>query len=411
MSKLKQLLGKQKKHEDEAIPAQLSRGGMQAEKECKVSKALEQLAGQEDDKRGFLDGDSVSPAIEDKPKKRGGRDAKHQYAFKLFDANNVARSISGSSRASKKLKQEEVLDKMAKHTGYVQSRALPKKHSEIMDEMDATFPHFKHVTECLRQRMQLKACHAYPVLHFGINILLDGPAGVGKSAYLIELSQKLGTLFHSISCASASNGMDLTGLSEKWSNGKYGKIHDLLFNHECPNPIILLDEVEKSGESNHPFANVLYGLLEKNNAKIFKDEYVQVCMDASAINWFATCNYLDRLDAPIRDRFEVFTVDAPNADDLRKIVPNLYGNIVRSHELESVFTVCLNKDVIDRLALAEGISIRKIGSALETALANAVKRSGYDPASRRKIKLEVADLPVVSPDQGSVRQPIGFVWS
>ena len=340
--------------------------------------------------------------------------ARDKYAFKLFDVDEVKSILSPTDEIgkfpTKKPTVEEVLGKLTEHGGYVQRRALPQDFMHIMDDMDASFPHFKHVTQCLRQRMQLKACHAYPVLHFSINILLDGPAGVGKSAYLLELSQKLGTLFYSINCATASNGMDLMGLSSRWSNGRHGKIHDLLFNQECPNPIILLDEVEKSSKTNSPFTNVLYGLLEKNNAKVFKDEFVDITMDASLINWFATSNYIDRLDAPIRDRFEVLTVNAPNTNDLRIIVPNMYKKIVRGHGLEAVFAARLSPDVVEKLALSEGISMRRIGSALEAALAHAVGRSHDVRKSRRKVKLEVSDVPDVDSNQLNEQQPIGFIW-
>jgi ATP-dependent Lon protease len=228
---------------------------------------------------------------------------------------------------------------------------------------------------------------------------------------LLELSQKLGTLFHSVDCASVTNGFDLTGMSAKWNGSSSGKLHDLLFNHECPNPIILLDEVEKaSGTTSSPFINTLYGLLEKNNAKHFRDEFVQVRMDASLVNWFATSNYADRLDAPIRDRFQVLEVKAPSTEDLKLIIPKLYKKMIQEDGLEKIFTVQLGKDVIEKLALMDGISLRRINASLSEALSNAVERLGYDRKTKRKVKLQVSDIPDTEMANENKSNPIGYIW-
>jgi len=194
-----------------------------------------------------------------------------------------------------------------------------------------------------------------------------------------------------------------------WGTGKYGKLHDLLFNQECPNPIILLDEVEKSPkDGNAPFANVLYGLLEQNNARHFRDEFVEVSMDASLINWFATCNQVERLDAPIRDRFEILTVRAPSSDEMKVIIPNMYKGLIQDKKLNHVFSGCMTNKVVDKLALMAGSSLRQVKLALDTALSTAAQRYVQNANGGRSLRLRLADLPDIKPEYEA--SPIGFIW-
>jgi len=314
--------------------------------------------------------------------------------FKLFDVAEVKKMIDQNQDESRKLALRKMLNKMLEMGAFVKLRALPKNFARIMDEMDSYFPHFSEVTEALRRKMYLMNLRKEPVLHFGSNMLLNGPAGVGKSAYLLTLSHKLGTLFHSVDCAAATAGFTLTGLSSGWGTGKYGKLHDLLYLEECPNPIILLDEVEKSPrEGNAPFANILYGLLEQNNARHFRDEFIEVGMDASMVNWFGTSNDINLLDAPIRDRFEVIQVRAPSEDELRKIVPNIYQKTLEDRGISHVFSKMLSAEVVEQFVCMGESSIRTVKLAMETSLSMAAQRSMSCGKHKGKIQLNVDDVP------------------
>jgi len=295
--------------------------------------------------------------------------------------------------------------------GKIALRPLPVNFSEIMDEMERRYPHFHEVTAFLRKRMVFAQVQDYPTLTFAANVLLDGPAGVGKSSYLIMLSEKLGTLFSSFSCAGMSNGFDLVGLSSGWGTGKPGKIHDLLVGKGCANPIFMLDEVEKAGKdekSNLP--GTLYGLLEKNNAKSFRDEFIDVPMDVSKINWFATSNNATLLDPAIKDRFTVLQVRAPNCEELKQMIPQIYVDMLQEHKLTQVLSPKLSKAVICKLGDQQGVSIRIVKNLLEDALSNTLMRTVGKP--KRKLSVRLEDIPELpdGQDQQTKRKPIGFIW-
>lgn len=351
-----------------------------------------------------------------KPMRRSGRGKRLQmvknrsinpaYAFKLYDVDEVQKQLDSAKTKKDADELRKCLKRLIMRSGQVQLVAQPKDFEGILDNIEKKYPHFGNVTEFLRNRMRLNALKKHPVLNFGANLLLNGPAGCGKSSFMIELAESFETKFLSIPVASSSNGFDLVGMSCGWASGKAGKIHAVLAEERCPNPIVLLDELDKTGDDNdrHSFTGALFGLLEKNNAKKFTDEFVGVEMDASMINWFGTSNDTTHMDSAILDRFTVLQVHAPSQKDLQKIIPQIFKQVVLKHALQDVFSTSLDDAVIASLSTQESISIRRIKATLETALANASVRVKKDG---KKVFLTTEDLP--EDGQTNVRQRMGFI--
>jgi len=333
-------------------------------------------------------------------------EAHNPYDFQLFDLSDVRQRLNKAGKGPSRKEERTLLERMLQSQGMVQLRPLPEVFDAIMAEMDGRYPHFAAVTRFLRQRMMFAQAADAPVLNFGANVLLNGPAGVGKSSYLMLLSERLNTCFAPFSCAAASNGFDLIGLSAGWGSGRPGKLHDLLVEQGCPNPIILLDEVEKAcQDEKSSLAGTLFGLLEKNNAKAFTDEFVDVKMDASKINWFATSNDASRLDAAIADRFVVLEVQAPDCTQLKTMIPQIYRDLIEDHQLDKVFNPDLPDAIIVKLASANGISIRKVKNRLEDAMACSMAHNSAKP----KRNLHASNF-TTSEDVPQQRKPIGFIW-
>ncbi|TLS78277.1 AAA family ATPase [Mariprofundus erugo] len=340
------------------------------------------------------------------------REAEHQrlmespYALQLYDRDAVDRRFNEVKTQRDTQQLQDILKTMQLRSCVSELVPQPEGFETILDGMLAGYPHFSPVIDFMRSRMRLNALKRHPALGFTANVLLVGPAGCGKSSFLDALGRQLGTKFASIACAAATNGFDLCGLSGGWGNGKSGGMHNLLVNEDCPNPIILLDEIDKAGASDEkfPFIGCLYGLLEPQNAKRFKDEFVGVEIDASRVSWFASANDVRLLDAPIKDRFEIIEVPAPDANDLRQIIPQLYRQRLVDHGLQEVFNPEIDSRLVDLLATAESTSIRRIKSMVDTALANAAARIGRTDGC---MEITSTDLPEMGPSKQTYR--IGFV--
>lgn len=329
------------------------------------------------------------------------------YNIPLFDVEEVQSKIDRSSTDDALRKQKKTLEIMAATGGVARLRKQPRNFTVILNKLAKEYPHFVNVITFLKKRMVLNSLKKHPHLDFGASLLLTGPAGVGKSSFLFKLAELMNTEFYSYSCAATSGAFGLVGLSSTWGNGRYGKLHEILVNKQCPNPIILLDEVEKVATNDNRFSTLsssLYGLLEKNNARYFRDEFVDQQMDASRINWFATANDVELLDPSILDRFHVVQIRVPTSSELEKMIPNLYVQAITELGVKEHFNMKLDPQVVRLLSCQPGTSIRKIKSAICGAISNAAEGR----VKGKDISLQIKDLDL---EEWASKNPMGYIWS
>jgi ATP-dependent Lon protease len=193
--------------------------------------------------------------------------------------------------------------------------------------------------------------------------------------------------------SSLTAGWVLTGASAQWQNARPGKVAQTLIEGEYANPVVVLDEVDKAGgDSRYDPMGALYGLLERDTAVHFKDEFIDVDMDASHILWIATANDDSAIPEPILNRMNVYEVQAPDREAARHIAARLYRSIRDAHDWGARFGPEPEADTLDRLC---EMAPREMRRAWMTGFGNA-KLAGRD-------RIVPADLP--GPPR---RAPIGF---
>jgi ATP-dependent Lon protease len=155
-------------------------------------------------------------------------------------------------------------------------------------------------------------------------VLLQGDPGFGKTFFASELAKLLNFPFFEISLATTTSTFALSGGSIQWAEGATGFICDTLAESEIANPIILIDEIDKSSsEGKYSPLNVFYGLLESHSAKRFRDEALDVELDASKIIWIATGNYIQNIPDPIMSRMRVFQIKQPCTSRMPCVVSSI----------------------------------------------------------------------------------------
>jgi ATP-dependent Lon protease len=205
----------------------------------------------------------------------------------------------------------------------------PSTVAAIDDLYDAS-PNFHEVIDDLRKCLAL-AIAGNEAVQF-VPMLLIGEPGLGKTYFAKRLAHVLATGFQFVSMSSLTAGWVLTGASSQWQSARPGKIAQTLIDGEYANPLVVLDEVDKAGgDTRYDPMGALYGLLERDTATHFKDEYIDVDIDASHILWIATANDDASIPDPIVNRMNVYQIERPDADGSRRIALAVYREILDAH--------------------------------------------------------------------------------
>lgn len=165
-------------------------------------------------------------------------------------------------------------------------------------------------------------------------LLILGAPGIGKSRFVADLAAALEVPMLPISFAGQSDSRALLGTARGWSSANPSSIVDLILRCKRANPIVFVDEIEKSTSSQNgdPLAAVLT-LLEPETAKRFHDPFLSTEVDLSHVSWIAGANSLKGLPSPILSRFHVIKVEAPDGRDWPDIRSALTKEFARSSQV------------------------------------------------------------------------------
>jgi ATP-dependent Lon protease len=232
----------------------------------------------------------------------------------------------------------------------------PSTHTAVDELYDAS-PNFTEVIDDLKKFLAL-AVAGHEAVQFTPMLLLGEP-GLGKTWFAKKLAHALSTGFEFVSMSSLTAGWVLTGASAQWQNARPGKIAQTLIEGEYANPVVVLDEIDKAGgDHRYDPMGALYTLLERDTAATFKDEFIDVDMDASHILWIATANDDAAIPDPIRNRMNVYAIERPDHEGSRRIALAVYRDILESHHWP--FPPEPAEAVLERLASMPPRDMRKL---------------------------------------------------
>jgi len=206
-------------------------------------------------------------------------------------------------------------------------------------------------------------------------MLLLGEPGIGKTHFGKRVANLLGTGFGFISMSSLTAGWVLSGSSSQWKNAKPGKVFETFLNGKYANPVMMVDEVDKSGgDSQYDPLGALYSLLEHDTAREFIDEFVELPIDASSALWIATANDASRIPEPILNRMNVYEIETPDPSGAARIALAIYSEIRNAHDWGRRFPEKPAESVVDKLS---ALTPREMRRTIQSAFGNA-KIDGRD---------------------------------
>ena len=262
----------------------------------------------------------------------------------IYDVSAIERALEEAS-GNRNEALTSLYEKMKQRGG---GRFLVRPSGpDMIDEMYDSCPNFGDVIDDLKKYIALSVAGNEPMSF--TPILLLGEPGIGKTHFARELAGKLGTGHEFVSMSSLTAGWILSGSSAQWNNAKPGKVAHTLVHGDFANPIVVLDEIDKAGGDNrYDPMGALYSLLEHDTAKAFKDEFVDIDIDASHILWVTTANDERSIPEPILNRMNVYEVPRPDLEASLVIAGRLYRDIIGEHDWG--FPDEIEDAVLERLA-------------------------------------------------------------
>ncbi len=253
-------------------------------------------------------------------------------------------------------------------------------------------------------------------------LCLVGPPGVGKTSLGKSIATAIKRKFIRMSLGGLHDEAEIRGHRKTYIGAMPGRIIQSLKKAGSGNPVFILDEIDKVGQSfrGDP-SSALLEVLDPEQNSTFYDNYLELEYDLSKVMFIATANSTSSIQPALLDRMEMIYINGYSTEEKIEIAKrHLIPEQRKEHGLKTN-QITLSKAVLTNLiqAYTRESGVRSLSRQIAGVMRFVAKKVAMEEAYEVNVKQEdlkeMLGPPRFSNDLYKESQPagvaIGLAWT